>query len=527
MIVNLTQGMRFGVGVDGLTEAARGEAVKFDGVIDPPGGQLVDPHVELIESQQALMESLNISVGAAARYGMASVDAKMELAQSRAVNAHSVYLLLHVAVTNPAQYMDNPRISRPAKDAYLRDPDEFRSIYGDYFIDEIYGGGEFFGLFVFETRDERSQTDLSVNAHLSLGNFLAGADITASFKDTIQQFSQKSSMSITAVMDGGSGLQNPSNMDELLDLYRGFNAAVRNHPVSYRAGLKEFRYLPLPAGSSWVEQAVRRSTIEACGNYVIDALSTRSTVDFILRYPQQFQPYDSNALREYLTQLNDRIPKLARRATACSNDVRECAIAPDEQPPAAFPLPARLDIADPIEAKWDWILHHDDFARPYFGPQFLAGRTFQDDWQPGPANEDAPNGGRYFIFHDGEKPTAGLVERYAYDYDATGTDRETGEAYEIHRHYDAMVYAVYGPIFTEYWRMNGPNGPHGYPLGDEQFGTQGPLAAPALIGWRYQLFNDRGMPAAHPDASNFHHGSMGLWYHVDNPDAVLDWPPDE
>jgi hypothetical protein len=394
--------------------------------------------------------------------------------------------------------MDNPRLSEPANTVYLRNPEEFRSIYGDYFIDEIYNGGEFFGLFVFETHDERSKTDLSAKARASVGSFVAGVEITASFKSTIEEFSRKANMSMTVVMDGGSGLQNPSNMDELQNLYRGFNAAVRNKPVPYRVGLKEFRYLPLPPGLSWVEQAVRRSTIEACGNYVVDALSTRSTIDFILRYPQQFQPHDPNVLSEYLTQLNDRIPKWARRATACSNDVHECTIAPDEQPPAAPPLPTRLDIADPLEAKWDWILHHDEFARSYFNPQFLAGRTIQDDWQPPPA--EVPQGGRNFIFHDGEKPVSGLFEYIDGD-----------------QHHN--VYAVYGPIFKEYWSKNGPHGPHGYPDSDEKFD-------PRLVGWRYQFFMDNGYNPIAGEPSD-HHGTMGLWYHVDNPDVVLDWPPDE
>jgi hypothetical protein len=439
-IVNMRAGMRFGVGLEGWTEEVRGEALEFEDIRDSQGGQHVDSGVSLIESQEALMESLNISVNASVRYGLASVDAKMEFAESHAVNSYTLYLLLRASVTNPPRYMVNPRLSEPAERVYKRDPEEFRRIYGDVFIDEIYSGGDFYGLFIFETRDERSKQDLGGELHASVGGFLAGGEISASFKSTLETFKGQTNMSIKVLRSGGSGVENPTSLDELKELYRHFNAGARDHPVDFRASLKEFRYLPLPRGRSWVETVVRQDTIETCGRYVIDALKTRSAIDFVLKYPDQFESPDLEALRQQRTALNERLPRWARRASACSNDVNECKITPEEAPPPGPALPARKLSSDPLEAKWEDIKHHDDRADEYFSETFLEG-TLRDDYQRSVSRE----GGRYKLFKRGADPIAGLFW-----------------------HPDVGAFAVYGLIFKEYLRRDHCDGPLGFPTSDEE-----------------------------------------------------------
>ena len=80
-LINLTEGMRFGVGIEGITEEARGTAIQYDGVSNGSGGQIVNSQVKLIESQESLMESMQLSVSASVRYGLVSGDAKFSLAR--------------------------------------------------------------------------------------------------------------------------------------------------------------------------------------------------------------------------------------------------------------------------------------------------------------------------------------------------------------------------------------------------------------------------------------------------------------
>ena len=78
--------------------------------------------------------------------------------------------------------MINPRLKPNAESIYRRNPEEFRQIFGDVYIDSIISGGEFFGLFIFHTHDESSRTEVSADLDVSIGNFLAGGQITASFQ---------------------------------------------------------------------------------------------------------------------------------------------------------------------------------------------------------------------------------------------------------------------------------------------------------------------------------------------------------
>ena len=167
-------------------------------------------------------------------------------------------------------------------------------------------------------------------------------------------------------------------------------------------------------------------------------------MDFILRYPQQFEQHDQEPLRVYRDAVNAALPRWGRRATACSDDISQCGFAADENPPVRPVYPKRLQSADPLTEKWEWILDRDDLISAHFDPRNLGGRTTKDDWQPG------PNGtGRYILFRFDEgrgEPCAGL-----------------------YYHPDFGAYGVGWTLFRLYHPNGGPFGPHGFPVSDETY----------------------------------------------------------
>jgi hypothetical protein len=437
-MINLTEGMRFGAGVDGITEETRGLPIEFDGISDSAGGQHVDASVKMIESQEELMESMNLSVSASVRYGLASGDAKFSMAQQHSINHYSLYLLLSADVRNPARHMVRPRLSGDALRIFRNDPEQFRQIYGDMFVDEIYSGGDFFGLFTFETFDERSRTDLKASLEVSVGTFLAGGKISASFETSIEHAKSKSSMQIRAIMAGGAGELNPTNLEELKELYRNFNARVMERPIDYKASLKDFRYLPLPEGPTWAEQALRRDVIEQTGRRVIDGIRLRGDVDFILRYPDQFENVDEATLREMrdrYSRINAQLPKLAARARDCAQKIESCSLEGLESIETNLPK-RRQNTGDPLQLKWEDILAHDSRAAGYLPAAGLASPITQYD--------RGPRGGRYKLFYSGGTPIGGIFW-----------------------HPDLGASVVYGGIMQEYLRRGHCEGPLGYPKGDE------------------------------------------------------------
>jgi len=437
--INLSEGMRFGMGADSHTEEARGEAITFNGIEHEAGGQVVASALKMIQSQDSLMESMNISVSASVRYGLASGDARFDFAKKHAVNTYSTYLLLKATVQNPPEHMVAPKLTDTAAQLYQRSPEEFRQTFGDVFIDEIYSGGEFFGLFTFESQDESTKTEISAKLDVSVGSVLAGGSVSVAFSNTIEEVSRKSRMFIDVFMSGGIGLHNPRNLEELMTLYTNFNESTATHGTAYQASVKDFQYLPLPPGPTWAEQVVRRETVAACGRYVVDALKIRGQIEYILGHKKEFEAFDEAALRTQLQVLDSRFPLWAQRAKDCVQDVAQCSLAGVE--PISLSLPTRLQSTDPLDWKWQDTLTYDSRAAAYFQPQFLGGSSITQ------YDRDDRRVGRFKLFH------------------RDGTGPEIGG---IFWHPDLGAHVVYGPIFQEYMNRGLCNGPLGYPTSDDE-----------------------------------------------------------
>lgn len=503
-VVSISPGVRLGMGMDALSEEPRATAVDFRGSADSKwDGQRVVASTKMVESQQQLMESMNISAAASIRYGFASVDAKMELSKEHAVNSSSLFLVMRATVRTPPSYMLDPIMKQDAGDLWGENQDEFRSIYGDHFVDEVYSGGEFFGLFVFETFDEASHSALQASLRAAATGLVLGAEIQVSVKSAISEFEKRSSMSIYAAMDGGAGLQNPTNMTQLETLYRDFNRQVGLHPVPYQVSLKDYRYLPPPAPPTPpdpLEILAKESILATCSSYVIDAISTRSEIDFVLRNPDQFDSHDSSALRAHRRELDRLIPKWAERATGCAQDISACALAKDEEPPPAINIPKRRLFSGTdqgvlaMETKWDWLLHHNDQAKKDFSATDLDNRNFRDHWQPGPE-------GRHIFFNRLGKPRGALTVHVDPDLPPLNSPDIVGYAQDV------QAYSIYGSFLDWWLEHGGAFGNCGYPAGDENY-VQG------MAGWRNQRFVNR-------------HPAEGIWKHESNPAAVYDWPPEE
>jgi hypothetical protein len=433
--------MRFGMGVDSILEEARGEALEYQGERSNEGGQIVRATARMMESQTSLMEAMDISVSLSARYGLSTADAKMQFAEQHAVNEYSLTMLLQADVRNQPRSIISPRLRLEAEELYRREPDKFLQIYGDTYIDEVYGGGEFFGLFIFNTREESTRTQLKAELEVSIGTFIAGGGIEAAFSSTVERNSRRASMQLWALMSGGSGLRNPSNLTELADLYGNFNVSVQAHPIDYKVGLKEFRYLPLPPTEPWTSQLVRHDTIESCGRMIVEAIGQRSRIDYILAHPDQFEPFDERKLAEARAAIAHLIVDCAKRAEKCSVNIGDCSLV--DLAPVAVTLPERLATSNPLATKWEKLLR-DDRAKGWFSEAYLAGTNIEEI-QPA-------NGGSYKLFYKNGTAIAGIF---------------------WHPRVGPEAFGVYGGIFAAYSARGHCQGPLGFPTSDERTLTYG------------------------------------------------------
>jgi hypothetical protein len=444
--INKCEGMRFGMGVCSLTQEVRGQALVFDEISTGQGGQKVTGQVSKVESQQHLMESLHISVGASVKYGLFSADATMDFVKEHAVDETCITLLLQATVENPPKFMIRPRLTDEANALYLRDPEEFRQIYGDSYIDEIYSGGRFIGLLMFRLHEEKDHQQVSATLDASYGTMFAKGEISVGFQQSIEQVSSQATLEIRVWMDGGSGIQNATDMVGLQKIYADFNGLVARNPVDYRASIKEFRLLPLPAGTLWVEDLVRRSIIERCGQYIIQGITYRRRIEDILLHPEQFENPNLDDLKRKRDEIDAAIPLYANRANACVSAKADtvgsaCTLAGIE-PIQVAPWPKKIRGDEGLEGKWQEVLRTGSRALPFFPEAFHPKQRHGPPWQ----YAAGPNEGRYWIFQE------------------PGTENRTGG---IFWHPDYGAHIVYGRIFQEYLRRGHCEGPLGYPKTDE------------------------------------------------------------
>ena len=260
--INYSNEMSLGMGFDSITGKVRGQAIEYDGVQNAPGagsGQERTSYLKMIETQESFIEELEISSEIEAGYGIFSGSAKMKLAQNSLVTEYSLHILAKSSVKNPPLTMVNPRLKPEARECYQNDPEEFRRIYGDCYIERVIGGGEYFGLYTFHTLDSTSQQSLKASLNISIGSFLTGGvDAKLDVSSATSSENSEITTEILEIVSGGDE-PNQTTTEGIMASYKNFPSQIASAPVNHKAFAKEYLEL-LPQGTSWLEQQARKDT---------------------------------------------------------------------------------------------------------------------------------------------------------------------------------------------------------------------------------------------------------------------------
>jgi hypothetical protein len=391
--ISLSDGLRFGVGIDSATLSPRANAIEFESVTGGGQGQKTTATFKKIESMEQLVDEMDLSVAASVNIGLFSADAKFKLVEKTAINEFSVYVLAKVLVSNPATYMVKPKLTAEATKVYLRDPNEFFMTFGDSYLDEVHAGGEFYGIFSFHTKDQNTSSAISADLNMSYGSVFSGVEINAEFNKTVQKFSKSSTLEITAFISGGTGISNPTELKDLVEIYKSFNSQVAIAPINQRGSLKELRYLPLPEGPVWTDQSIRKETIDTAGKNILQAIQLKHKIQYILDNSIQFENIDDikrPELKDKIDALEIKIKNLADRARLCSTDISQCSLENIDSIDVPI-LPKRISTQTPIEMKLDWLRSHNSTAASQFPAEGAAE-------QPNPAKYDIVENGQYWYY---------------------------------------------------------------------------------------------------------------------------------
>jgi hypothetical protein len=325
----------YGSGVDTSAEDIRGTAVIPTDPKNLSGasGADVTYMTHVVESQRQFEESIGVSAAMSLNYGfVAGGSAKVDFAQSNALNEYSLCVLVSVQVKNPVLLMNNVHLSQEAKDLYARNPESFKRRFGDSFVNGLLTGGEMFGMIVIQTKTQSQKSSLSMSLHAS-GNFgLASASLDFSMQHSVSEATQNSDASVFVHTSGYTFDRYPRTVDELLEDASVFPARVTQsgHGTPYAMDLMEYRLLDLPDGPNLFDLQNREEVIQFCAKLKAEALSKRATIGYIRANPKRFPQADQAKLAKYEGLLNALLDRIHQRVSGCFNDWKQCAFGTDD-----------------------------------------------------------------------------------------------------------------------------------------------------------------------------------------------------
>lgn len=211
-------------------------------------GQRVTTSFQSVTTQDSLMEALGISASVDARYGLFSGDAKLNFAQSHAVNSFSSFVAGRCEVHNATRHGHGFALTDAAR-ALLTDPKQFRSAFGDMFVRSLKTGGEFYVVARITSASEAHQGKVSASLHAEYNGLVAGGTFKAAFETAMSETSSRTEVMVVMSQAGGIGSQasfTGPDATKILERLSQFPESVRQHPVGYEAELATYDTIPIP-----------------------------------------------------------------------------------------------------------------------------------------------------------------------------------------------------------------------------------------------------------------------------------------
>jgi hypothetical protein len=243
------QGFNFDSG-ENVGTALAVASVAVDPVVD---GSIVRTSFSSVTTQESLMEALGISASADARYGLFAADAKINFAQSHAINSFSSFVAGRCEVQNATRhgrgFSLTPEAAALITAGNLK---AFKTAFGDMFVRSLKTGGEFFVVARITSTSEVHQSQLAAKLHAAYNGLATAGDFKAAFSEAATQTSGRTDVTVFMSQAGGVGGQlsfTGPDAARVLERLSEFPQTVREHPVGYEAEIASYDTLAFPAPS--------------------------------------------------------------------------------------------------------------------------------------------------------------------------------------------------------------------------------------------------------------------------------------
>jgi hypothetical protein len=213
-------------------------------------GQVVRTSFTSVTTQESLMESLGISASTDVRYGLFSGGAKMDFAQSHAVNSFSSFIAGRCEVHNAIRRGHGFHLTPEAAAVVATgDTKAFKTTFGDMFVRSLKTGGEFYVVARITSVSEEHQSKMAASLHAEYNGLTAAGTFKASFETAMKETGSRSEVTVFMSQAGGIGSQaafTGSDAAKILERLGQFPQSAHDHPVAYEAELATYDTIPIP-----------------------------------------------------------------------------------------------------------------------------------------------------------------------------------------------------------------------------------------------------------------------------------------
>jgi hypothetical protein len=320
--IPIRPGIDLGSGFNSLTGEVRGVAVGGAIADATDSGQKVKANVTVIESQEQMTESLNVSVEASGHYGLFSAEGRFGLAQQSSYTAQSTYVVAECVVENPFRSFVRPAILDEAGQR-LREqgPDSFKAGYGNSFVRGIRSGGELYAVFQLTSASTEDQKHVAVSLQAELQGLFAGGSVSASVDYLTKTSSKVSSMSVLFYQRAGNNnsISPVTTPGEITQRLKDFPSIAKSAPVGYIAQIMDYQVLALPSFDE-VGFYQRTEALEDYARLKVKFLGMRAEIDLVRRNPAIFfSDYADPALAKGYDLYTRAVNMLNRHARRVAN----------------------------------------------------------------------------------------------------------------------------------------------------------------------------------------------------------------
>jgi hypothetical protein len=308
-------GMRPGGGYDSLYQVVKGLAaadaadLTLNPVVSPYQNSIEE--TKRIETTTDLVNNLSISATVSGGYGGFSASATASYEHDTHVNNYSLFFLTSVKAWNGEKQVKKMVLADGAK---TLSPDQFRSKFGDYFVQGVLSGGIFYSLLEMVTDSEETKEIISVSVEAKYeGAFSAGAK----FKSDIENAATHKGVKVNTYTAASGAEPQWSDgrrydtFDDIATAVSSFAASVGNAGEPLYAILSPYSVL-LDAPDVGIDTSALDATRQSLLTIYLNAKQVLNSLDYALANPSQFSPDQVKKMATVRQQAIDSIQKVAQ-----------------------------------------------------------------------------------------------------------------------------------------------------------------------------------------------------------------------